>query len=103
MQKHIDMQITRKDAAIYMVLATITDEEGTAKEYSRTYENSNSIYPMYRTLKVLLSGYKGCTVTITTNSKQFNEELASLSYINGTLANMLSDTITRNEITLIQA
>ena len=95
----IDMQIKRLSAGFYIV-ETQTNDNGELQEYNHTYEKSNSIFPLFRSLVLILRELEGVEVEITSNSDQFNEEMRTLDERNTSLVNMISDTVERNNLTL---
>ncbi|MDL5039510.1 hypothetical protein [Heyndrickxia coagulans] len=91
-------KIERIGPAQFEAEIKLVDGDGTEKITTRTYERCNSIYAAYKSLITALRGLHDCTVTLHTNHHQLSVELFHERAKNTTLANMLDDIITINNI-----
>ena len=95
----ITQELHRHDPGHFSVIVTVIDEGVTlSKEYS--YFLSNKAYPIFKSLIATLRDYENVDVKLKTATRFIASEINSVHDSKGTLASMLAELLTKNNISI---
>lgn len=93
----IEQELERHAPGNFSVIVTVTDAEVVlSKEY--TYYRSNKIYPIFKSLIATLRDYENVDVVLKATDRYMATEINSIHEAKGTLATMLAELLTQNNI-----
>src|SRR5690625_4400774 len=95
---NITQELTKTGNASYEVRMTVNDAE---ESEIFTFDNTNGVYPLYKSLIEIIKEYKDVTVNLTTSDSRFGKEIQGVPNRNTTLLDILKDVQERNEIEII--
>lgn len=81
-----------------VVVTVVEDEFELSKEY--TYYKTNKAYPIYKSLIATLRDYQDVDVTLIMANRYIAAEINSVHESEGALGKMLSEILTKNNLTI---
>ena len=95
----IEQEIERHERGQFSVLMTVTDSEVIlSKEFM--YYKTNQAYPIYKSLISILREYSNVNVILMTKNIYVLQEINNIHGATGTLAKMLAELLTENNLTI---